>query len=566
MATSSSQTLALQRNSSEHNRFMEKLMAKIFNFYDEQSLIDVTFKVSNPTALVPAHRLILAAASPYFENLFNGNQGTNPVIEINNIDSDIFEHLITFCYTGQALITVNNVAAMLNAAIALQLDDAISSSVDYLMTHIDEYTLQGAYTLEGETKCEVLKQKIIEYETHNFMEISRSVEFLNFDVEKLQRILVSDNLNITREEDAYDAIQRWYNYDVPARQEQLPLLIACLRLTQFNVNFLLTHIQPLPGCELLALRALSWIREPTARPMINMRFTEPRGVSASNCGEKTILALCSDPSERNPKLLRYNKVENKWQEYASIEIDYEWYRTILKDDNLLFIGGWKSGAIVNVVRSWNIRHKTWQNLPAMNQARRDHCVVELNGKIYAIGGLPALSSVERYTTSDGWKFVNSLIVGRYNAVAVALNDKIYIMGGYNGKWQSLKSVESYNPDSNTWTSCADMTKSHSLHGVAAHNGHIYVLGSGDGCRPVQRYDPQQDTWSQICSLEVGYGYIAIARVSLDNKLWAIGGMSKSADKACVSVFDEENFCWVERGSLPKCEVYNCFVVPEPLLS
>ncbi|XP_049315439.1 actin-binding protein IPP-like isoform X2 [Bactrocera dorsalis] len=173
MATSSSQTLALQSKSSEQNRFMDKLMTKIFSFYDEQSLIDVTFKVSNPTALVPAHRLILAAASPYFENLFNGNQSTNPVIEINDIDSNIFERLITFCYTGQVLITVNNVAAMLNAAIVLQLEDAKNRIVDILMTRIDEYTLQGAYTMERETQCEVLKKKIIEYETQHFMEPKR---------------------------------------------------------------------------------------------------------------------------------------------------------------------------------------------------------------------------------------------------------------------------------------------------------------------------------------------------------------------------------------------------------
>ncbi|XP_050336107.1 kelch-like protein 17 isoform X1 [Bactrocera neohumeralis] len=562
MATSSSQTLALQRNSSEQNRFIEKLMTKICSFYDEQSLIDVTFKVSNPTAFVPAHRLILAAASPYFENLFNDNQGTNPVVEINDIDSDIFERLITFCYTGQALITVNNVAAMLNAAIVLQLDDAISSSVDYIMTHIDEYTLQGAYTLERETQCEVLRQKIIEYETQNFMEISRSDEFLNFDVEKLQRILVSDNLNITREEDAFDAIQRWYNYDVPARQEQLPLLIACLRLTQFNVDFLMTHIQPLPGCELLAFKALSWIREPTVRPMINMRFTEPRGVSATNCNEKTILALCSELG-MNPKFLQYSKTEDKWQEYASIKLDYAGYRTILKDDNLLFIGGYKNRVTHKVVRSWNIRNKTWQNLPSMIQARTSHCVVELDDKIYAIGGYDGyndLSSVERYTTSDGWEFVNGLIVDRYDASAVTLSNKIYVMGGYNGNWRELKSVECYNSDSNNWTPCADMKTCHSSPGVAAHKGHIYVL-SHNGA---ERYDPQLDTWSQICSLEVGPGWMSC--VSLDNKLWALGGKSKSADKSCVSVFDEENSCWVESCSLPESIVRNCFVVPESLLS
>ncbi|XP_039963180.1 kelch-like protein 4 isoform X1 [Bactrocera tryoni] len=289
-----------------------------------------------------------------------------------------------------------------------------------------------------------------------------------------------------------------------------------------------------------------------------MLFTKPRGVSVTNCGEKTILALCS---EQNPKLLQYNKTEDKWEEYASIKIDYELYRTILKDDHLLFIGGWES-ATLNVVRSWNIRNKTWQNLPAMSKARSRHCVVELDDKIYAIGGCDGnkdLSSVERYTTSDGWVFVTSLIVGRNNAGAATSNGKIYAMGGYNNNG-GLKSVECYNPDSNTWTSCADMTKCHSLPCVAAHKGRIYVLSR----RGAERYDPQLDTWSQICFLEVGPGWMSC--VSLDNKLWALGGKSKSADKSCVSVFDEENSCWVESCSLPESIVRNCFVVPESLLS
>ncbi|XP_050340983.1 kelch-like protein 17 [Bactrocera neohumeralis] len=564
MATSCTQRLTLQSDSSEQNRFMEKLVAKIFSFYDEQSLTDVTFKVSNPTALIPAHRLILAAASPYFENLFNGAQGTNPVIEINDIDSDTFERLITFCYTGQTLITVNNVGDMLKAAIVLQLDDAITSCVDYLVSHINEYTIQGAYTLERETQCELFKQKIIEYETQNFVEISQSDEFLNFDFEKMQRILESDNLNITREEDAFDAIKRWFNFDVAARQEQLPLLIACLRLTQFDAEFLLTHIQPLPGCELLAFKAISWIREPAARTKINMRFTEPRGVSAANCGEKTLLAVCFELFAINPKLQQYNKAEDKWQEYASLEIDYHRYRTILKDGNLLFTGGEKTSATLNIVRSWNIRNKAWQDLPTMKQARHSHCVVELDDKIYAIGGCDGgktLSSVERYTTYDGWQFVNSLIVGRYGARAVKLNGKIYIMGGSNDD-VGLKSVECYNPHLNIWIPCADMTESPTLPGAAAHKGHVYVLGSYGDNRTVERYDPQQDTWSKICSLEVGIGSTACA--SLDNKLWVITG-NFLPGKSCVSVYDEENDRWEQKFALPERNIHSLFVVPEALL-
>ncbi|XP_049311012.1 kelch-like protein 17 [Bactrocera dorsalis] len=611
MATSCTQRPALQTNSSEQNRFMEKLVAKIFSFYDEHSLIDVTFKVSNPTALIPAHRLILAAASPYFENLFHGDQGNNPVLEINDIDSETFERLISFCYTGQTLITVNNVGVMLKAANVLQLDEVITNCVDYIMAHIDEYTLWGAHTLERETQCQLLQQKIIEYAQRNFMEIRRRDEFLNFDVEKMQRILESDNLNITREEVAFDAIKRWFNYDVPARQEQLPLLIACLRLTQFDADFLLAHIQSLPGCEMLALKAITWIskpeartkinlrfteprrveavslirepeaqpkinmqikgpseveafsliREPEAQPKINMRFTEPREVCAANCGEKTLLAVCS---WKNPKLLKYNKAADKWQEYASRATGYRGYRTILKDNNILFIGGKKGYNALNIVKSWNIRNKTWQSLPSMNQARWHPCVVEVDDNIYAIGGFDgkyALSSVERYTTSDGWKFMRNLIVGRQDASAVGLNGKIYIIGGRSDR-QALKSVECYNPGSNTWTSCADITEYHHLPAVAAHKGHIYVVGDCHCSRVVERYDPQRNTWSMICSLNTGGGFMA--SVSLDNKLWAIGGTT--AGKTLVSVYDEENDRWGQKFSIPETDIFSCFVVPVALLT
>ncbi|XP_049302779.1 kelch-like protein 3 isoform X1 [Bactrocera dorsalis] len=560
MAASCTQRPAFQSNSSEQNRFMEKLMAKILSFYDEQSLIDVTFKVSNPTAVVPAHRLILAAASPYFENLFKGEQGNSPVIEINDIDSDTFERLIIFCYTGEAIITVNNVGAMLKAALILQLEDVINNCADYLKTHINEHTWQAAYTLERETQCERLRQKLIEYEIKNFMEISRRDEFLNFDVEKLQCILESDNLNITREEDAYDAIKRWVNHDELARQEQLPILIACLRLPQFDADFLWTHIQPLPGCELLAFKAISWIREPAARTKINMRFTEPR----ATC-EQTFLVICK--SEMNYKLLQYNKVEDKWLEYASFEIDYIYYKTILMDNNLILIGGYKNGISSNIVRSWNIRYKTLQNLSAMNQARCGHCVVELDGKIYAIGGLEGkkvLKSVERYTPSDGWKFVSSLIFGRYGARAVTLNNKIYVLGGKNGNGD-LKLVECYNPDLITWTSCADMTKCRVLPDVKVHNGHIYVLDtySASVSQSVERYDPERNTWFKICCLNAEWA--RIAGMSLDNKLWFIG-RPKSDDRSSVSVYDEDNDRWIKKCSLPNLTASLPYIVPVAFLS
>ncbi|XP_054088027.1 LOW QUALITY PROTEIN: kelch-like protein 3 [Zeugodacus cucurbitae] len=561
MATSSKQATASQRNLNELKlHFMEKLMKKIFCFYDEQSLIDVTFKVSNPESFIPAHRLILSAASPYFENHFNGDQGNALVIEINDIDSDIFERLITFCYTGQALVTVDNVAAMLKAAIVLQLEDAATMCMDFIMSHIDECTLQGVYALERETQCELVKRKIHEYEIQNFMEISQRDEFLNFDVEKLQCLLESDNLNITCEEDAYGAITRWFNHDVSARQQHLPRLVACLRLTQFDVDFLLTHIQSLLGCELLAFMASTWISNPSARTKINMRFTEPRE-------EKTLLMVYKEHNASKPCVFQYNKAEDTWQKYATLYKDSINSSAILKDDNLLFIGGDSYKSPSKRFLSWNIPNKTWRELPEMNQARRDHSVVELDGKIYAIGGRgennTLLQSVERYTASNGWEFVAPLITVRFEAGAVSLNGKVYIIGGSNRK--TLKSVECYNPDSNSWTYCAVMRETCRSLSVAAHNGHIYVVGYFKGSPAVERYDPQRDTWTQIRSLK-NDTWCEFACASLDNKLWTIGGSVENENGTRVAVYTEENDRWVQKNLLPKGEIYSCFAASLSLLT
>nr|XP_036215141.1 kelch-like protein 11 [Bactrocera oleae] len=95
-------------------------------------------------------------------------------------------------------------------------------------------------------------------------------------------------------------------------------------------------------------------------------------------------------------------------------------------------------------------------------------------------------------------------------------------------------------------------------GVAVHNGHIYVAGD----ESVERYDPQRNMWSQICSLDGNNRSL----VSLDNKLWAIWNHSECSSEACVSVYDEHNNRWQQKCSCPKTYVENCFVVPESLLS
>ncbi|XP_067641719.1 kelch-like protein 5 [Eurosta solidaginis] len=535
-------------------RFMEKLLFQIYEHFDEQDLIDVTFKLSNPTSLITAHRLILSAASPYFKQLFKSEEGICPLIEITDIDSDTFERLITFCYTGKTLVTIENLDRLLKAALILQLEEVVVNCVDFLIDHITDYTLARAYALESETQCELLSAKIFEYEIENFINVIQSPEFLNFDGNKLQTILERDDLNITSERDAFDAIKRWYEHDASSRKQKLPDLMSYLRLTQFNTNFVMENIHPLPGCQFTALEAVSWVNVPSTRKNISLRFTRPRpriddAFLTFNLQRRTIF--------------QYNKTDDLWQKWVDIKMDVSSEQVILMDDNLIFIGGKRNNKAIDEVRCWNFKTKLFQRLHSMKQPRYLHSVVEVNRKIYAVGGKGAndeiLQSVEMYTASDGWKAINSMSTPRAFVNAVVLNEKIYVIGGYDGK--SLKSVECYDPTTNSWTQCADMNEPHCNQGASVHNGQIFVVGGfcEKNSSTVERYDPQRNEWTKICSLNIECQRTGC--ISIYNQLWAVGANNKDF----VSVYDEQNDKWIDKKPFPKNGHNYCFTAPKCLL-
>ncbi|XP_036339272.1 kelch-like protein 5 [Rhagoletis pomonella] len=393
------------------------------------------------------------------------------------------------------------------------------------------------------------------------MEVTRTPEFLSLNAEKLQALIESDKLNVSCEKDVFDAVNRWYEYDAAGRQQKLPDLIGSLRLNQLDTDFLLRKVQLLPGCEVLALRAITWTTLPTNRTMVSLKFTTPRK-DVRNTSEETIL-LAIGRSEGDVKIFQYDKAEDEWHKYDDMEYDFSSSEMAFVDDSLIFIGGCSDIKPTNVVKSWNIKTKTWSTLPSMAQPRGWPSVISLNGSIYAIGGWTTIiqrtNSVEIYKPGNGWDFVSSMSTARSGAGAVVLNGKIFVMGGWDGSYQ-LKSVECYEPSSDSWTQCASMNEGHSLPGVAVSNGCIYILGSemALSCKTVECYDPQNNKWTKICALRDGrYG---IGCVSTDDRLWAVGGIPSNS----VSVYNSERDEWIEKKPIPKNGRYSCYVVAKTL--
>lgn len=79
-----------------------------------------------------------------------------------------------------------------------------------------------------------------------------------------------------------------------------------------------------------------------------------------------------------------------------------------------------------------------------------------------------------------------------------------------------KSVEAYNPDTNTWSPVNDMAYCRRNAGVVAHGGLLYVIGGDDGnsnLASVEVYHPESDTWRIMpASMTIGRSYAGVAIV------------------------------------------------------
>lgn len=68
-------------------------------------------------------------------------------------------------------------------------------------------------------------------------------EFLTLDVEDFGQILASDDLNVNTEEEVFDILIKWIQYDEINRKQHISYLLHFLRLPLLNPNYLIDHVQ-----------------------------------------------------------------------------------------------------------------------------------------------------------------------------------------------------------------------------------------------------------------------------------------------------------------------------------
>ena len=98
-------------------------------FRDQGLLCDILLCVENKE--IRAHRVILAALSPYFRAMFLGKlaESNHYRVELYDFDAAAIEWIVQYAYTGVVEIDEFNVQSLLYASALLQIDEVKNASV-----------------------------------------------------------------------------------------------------------------------------------------------------------------------------------------------------------------------------------------------------------------------------------------------------------------------------------------------------------------------------------------------------------------------------------------------------
>jgi hypothetical protein len=150
--------------------------------------------------------------------------------------------------------------------------------------------------------------------------------------------------------------------------------------------------------------------------------------------------------------------------------------------------------------------------------------VAVNNALYIFGGWwgSYQNTTLIYTDENGWSYGATMPTARNNALAGIYNGKIYCIGGDNGAGASINSlniVEMFDPIANVWSSgFAPMPVAEGYLGSAGTpvlDNKIYVLGPGTAAF---RYDAAANSWETLEDMPGS----ALGIVAINGKVYAIG--------------------------------------------
>lgn len=161
---------------------------------------------------------------------------------------------------------------------------------------------------------------------------------------------------------------------------------------------------------------------------------------------------------------RYDPVGDVWERISSLPGPSTLHAAATYNGYLYVSGGLDRDIALNTMRRYDWRQDRWETLAPLLSARADHTMLVMGSSLYICGGWLdddstgnriLVDSIDRYDPSeDSWSRVAKVPTPRSHAGIVSLNNKIYIIGGFQSDAMfdtATAVVDIFDLESQSWT-------------------------------------------------------------------------------------------------------------------
>ncbi|XP_068605055.1 actin-binding protein IPP [Brachionichthys hirsutus] len=568
-------TQASERAPLAADRHARLLLAQVNKMRLRADFCDVALKVG--AAVFRVHRLVLAASSPYFSALFSVgmSEADKEEVQILGVDTEVFQVLLDFIYTGVIGVTVENVQELMVAADMLQLNEVVSLCGEFLKGHMDLSNCVGVFQLLEQIACVDTLEFTENYIQVHFLEVCVTDEFRGLLKDQLVRLLRSEELRIEDEYQVFTAAMDWVLQDVAKRKKHVVEVLEPVRFPLLSPQRLFKYIEGVADFSLrVALQTL--LKEFTEVPKspqekMNAQL-QPAKIRPRRKARKYLYAIGGytrlhggrwSDSRALCCVERFDTFNQYWTTASSLHRARSGLGVAVLEGMIYVVGGEKDSMIFDSTERYDPVTKQWGPVASLNFPRCGVGVCPCHGALYALGGWIGSEigkTMERFDPEENkWEVIGNMAAPRYYFGCCELHGFIYAIGGISDEGTELRSAEVFDPISHRWRSLPVMATCRAYVGVACLNNCIYAVGGWNealgALETVEKYCPEEEKWIEVASMSKARAGVSVSAVN--GLLYAVGGRSASRDfdfsppvtVDSVEIYDPHLDTWAEVGNI-----------------
>ncbi len=470
--------------------------------------------------VIPAHRTILAAASPFFYGMFTSDfkEKTEKVVTLEDVTFDALKVVIDSIYKFKIKLTNRIVPEVFAAAHLMEISGLIEQCKKHMIEKMSKATCFSFLAIAEKYELKDVVDKVNEFVLANFVDISKTPEFKKISKDALCHYICCDTLNFKKNEAlVFEAAQRW----LEANSERLQFVGEVMK----KVRFMLISADKLgeigdknivgnsAECQKLIRDALVYQANVLQQPLIQTYQNQPRGK------QDIITISCSQGKDQ------WKSTANETDVYhgsngSPTRLQQVFLRQSLSAvqlNNFIFIFGTDNDTLCPVTLRYNVSTNSWMDLkPVPRQGTIGSKCAMVNGSIYVIGGMfmnkktaitlkfngsDITNSAHSYcVSSNGWTKITDLPRPVVHHAQCTMGTVIHVSGGRGVASISEKHFL-YDTAAALWLTKSSMISPRSEHVMEAVGTSLYVFGGVDEedgiIGTIECYDSLSDQWTEI---------------------------------------------------------------------